>query len=431
MAHTGSFYIDRFVDGANRIYEKRTYFGFQGSKEFRQLIRFKNKEAVTPEGVEAYKEAFKSIYGHSDYSAEVMNGDVWGYADAILNPTTLTGAIAFQDATTQGTQLYGVGTGSKLLLRQAGAWKMEGEELIKAYKLLALELNDALGAWWIKEQYRTIPDASTWEILEFNVFTVDNVKSINMTKLYNVGKERILTGKGYTPELTEDEQNQIFNIIEVDEEYETSSAKLGKLQPLMKTVREAKLNITKEDMWEIFNKAIWKIAAPALIALDRINTIVKDKTKTEIFEWKSLDGVNNVYAMVSHKEQPVTWITEKGTIHSYTHKYKILEAGSAWRGVAPRIIQSTDGFLVRWVLNDSDFDVVTIHDSFGSHGNNAKSVKQSYNNGLVHLYENDYLTKILSEIYGRKVKSLQKQTPEEREIIISNLKSASHALDWA
>jgi len=436
MLHGGAFYIDRFVDGANRIYEKRTYFGFQGTKEFRQIIRFRNKEVVTEEGRQAYLNAYCSINGidKAYFSAEHAleeYGDAWGYLHAYTNPEVPTGAIVFQDATSQGTQLYGVATGSESLLRQGGAWNLADSTLIKAYVMLAAELNDALGAWWITEQYKTKPDTADWEIKVFDCFTSDNVKSINMTKLYNVGKERILTGKGFAASKTDEEMTEILNIIEYDEEYESDLSKLGRLRPLMMTAREAGLTISKEDMWKIFDKAIWKIASPALVAMDRINTIVKELDKTEVFEWKSLDDVNNVYAMVAHKEESVNWITELGAVHSYTHKFKVLEAGSSWRGVAPRVIQSTDGFLVRYVTNDNDFDIVTIHDSFGSHGNDAKAVKQSYNNGLVELFDKDYLTDILCQFMCRKVKSLQPQDEETRSKIVMNLRNATHALDWA
>ena len=426
------FYITRFHDGVNRVYETTTYFGFQRHKALRKLLRFANKKAVTDAGVESYKSAFFAEYGNHDYDAVMANGDEWGYANAILNPSEPTGSIVYQDATTQGTQLYGVSTGSELLLRQSGAWDLgEGAELVKAYILLADELNEEVGLWLFKQAYINRKGDEIPDSVVCDVFNVDNVKAMHMTKLYNVGKERILTGKGYKAVDYDADESSVIEP-EFDTEYETDLSKLGKLRPLLMTLREADIMISSEEIWEIFNKAIYNIARPALTAMAKINGVVYNDETTEIFKWKTPDGVVNQYAMVQSEQRHISWINENGASHSFTHYVKELIPGSQKRGVAPRIIQSMDAYLVRFVNNgvDIDTDLALIHDSFGSHGNDAEEVATTYLEGLVALFEWDPITSILTQISGKQYKSLQPQDEEVRQNIIDNIRASRFAIDY-
>lgn len=387
MRAGNKFRLDRFQDGANRMYEKSTYFGFQQHKALRSMLRFHNKRVMTPEGVEELKRQIE---------AEPELADAMGWNEALANPSKPTGIIVYQDATTQGTQLFGVCTASPLLLAQGGAYDIGDELLVKAYELLSKELNKELSVFYTLQR---------GEVTHINCFTVNNVKSLHMTSLYNVGKERILTGKGFTSE----DMEEIFEI-----EFEDRKNKLGKLQPLLKTAREAGLDIDKEKLYELFKKALWKIAGAALKAMDIINQCVDDETL--VYKWRSiLDNSINQYAMVASYDDKSTWVDLHGNLHTITIHTKVLEPKAKWRGLAARLIQSMDSDLVRYMYR-GNVDLATIHDSYGSHPNDAKYVRDRYKDGLILLFRSDPLTRMLSDITGKRVKSLQNQEIDKQEL---------------
>ncbi len=406
------FYIEHFTDGVNRIYEYRSYFGFQEGSAFRSMLRFADKHAVTEKGIKAYKAAAKEMYG-SDKPASILaldSRDKWGYANAIANPIEPTGSVVFQDATSQGTGIYGLVTGDEGLLTLGGFTEMDSKYWRKAYEVLAEELNILLSVHYTgvlgKEIY-------------LNCFNVLNIKSINMTKLYNVGDLRIMTGKGYNPEIESDEIDIDVDLssLESGAEFVRTNEINGKdLVPLLQTVRDAGLDINYDDMLDLFNKAIRAVVPYALRAMNSINAVVKDKDSRTMFEWKSFDGTINRYAMTETVDIVTHWVTQKGYQHQLTHSMQAFRPLSAWRGVAPRLVQGIDAQFVRYVLNVCVFDVATIHDSFGSHGNNAEEVSTAYITSALRVFDNDEGTDMLQQIHGKDIVSLQRKDINRKEI---------------
>lgn len=414
------FYINRFHDGVNRVYEHKSYFGFQTGKAMRKLLRFYNKKALSPVGVIELKKQLVALYDTDDVDTIMAShGDEWGYLHALQNPNEPTNVIVFQDGTTQGTGLYGICTGSELLLRQGGLWDIGDAPLVKAYSLLKETLNDELS------MYYTIKNG---KVTVIDCFTTENVKALHMTKLYNVGMERIMTGKSFSDfnSMDEDELDVTVDALQFNEEYQTEISKLGKLRPLLMTVREAGLDIDRDRLEQIFNKSIVKIAYSALKAMNIINSVSRGDKTTEIYEWTLPNGAKAQYAMVDSVETHIKWINTNGATHSFLHYVKKLVPGSKWRGLAPRIIQSLDAYLVSYVESHTSFDMATIHDSYGSHPNNAPIVRIAYKAGLIELYKWDPLTKIVSELVGRNVVSIQNQ--ENKEEVLRNIQASKNGL---
>jgi hypothetical protein len=385
------FRISRFQDGVNRLYEESTYFGFQKHKAIRSMLRFAEKKRLTKAGIEALR---------AQIEAEPELAKDFGWEEALANPKKWTNVIVYQDATTQGTQLFGIATGSKALLAQGGAYPVKGE-FVKAYKLLADKLNEELSIYYTRAK---------GEVTRVEVFNTKNTKALHMTTLYNVGKLRLLTGKSFGGE-------------ELTEEFALSKEN-DKFISLLETCRLNGLDLPEEDLWEIFQKSIWYVAGDALRAMNVINKCIDDKTL--IYKWTSaLTGSTCQYAMSTTKPEIHIWCDMKGRVHRVTHHIKVLEAKAKWRGLAARLIQGADADIMNYMLRGEAY-LATIHDSFGSHPNDAGYVKERYKEALIRLYESDFLTHQLREITGLRVKSLQEGN--DRKEIIKGIENSTNYL---
>ena len=70
------------------------------------------------------------------------------------------------------------------------------------------------------------------------------------------------------------------------------------------------------------------------------------------------------------------------------------------------IIHSIDAYVAREVIRRSDFDVITIHDAFRCHPNNADTMKHTYNDIMVEINESRLFEDILQQITGAPVETL-------------------------
>ena len=87
------------------------------------------------------------------------------------------------------------------------------------------------------------------------------------------------------------------------------------------------------------------------------------------------------------------------------------------RSLAPNIIHSIDAYIVRLVLRECKFDVVTIHDCFSCSPNLVDKLKRAYTNALKRIQQDDLLNHILSQI-DKSYKPLDK--PDKIQICENN-----------
>jgi hypothetical protein len=413
------FYIEHFLDGVNRIYEHKSHFGFQEGSAIRCMLRLGRKKPLDQAGYENYVAAATDMYGTWE-PAKILAIDPldkWGYAAAIANPEEPTGSIIYKDGTSQGTGIYGAYMGCKGLLTLGGYTTMDESIWKKAYVVLAEEMNVRLGVF-----YTAVRGETTY----FDIFNSNNMKSINMTKLYNVGNERILSGKGYKAD-DDDTKEDTFtvdyeDIIEEGEFVRCAKVDGKNLVPLLQTVRDAGLDISKEDLLNIFNKSIQATSPYALRAMATINAVVKTRSDLGVFTWLSYDGTINKYAMATTIETKIVWTTSLGHAHQITHRMRALRPLVAERGVAPRFVQSDDAGLIRYTANvlEDTQDMVGIHDSIGSHGNDTDDVTNGYVEGFVRIFTTDALTDKLNQISvdGDVIKSVQDRLSDDDKIAI-------------
>ncbi len=420
------FAIRRFLDSANRVYDE-SMFGFQQSSAMKELLRFADKFEYSDEDWNEVKWATVVVYEklYADNRAKAIKhfdlnhkemlvkyGDDRGYFAAI-EAREDTNIILFLDATTQGTQLYGAVTCSPSLLKQGGATVSSDKEFVKAYTLLADSLN-----------WKFAIELGSDSVVE--IFNTDNVKSLHMTSLYNSGKKRLLEGRSFNDKMEEWEQA-------LESEYETSTSKLGKLVPLLMTMRENDINLEADKVYTIFRAALKVIAEDALEAMSRVNKLVFDDADANtIYQWTSIDGQVNQYAMTKNTEEVIEWITAEGEEHSLTYHDKILEPKASWRGLAPRWIQSIDAYIVRYIgmkAMEAECPLALVHDSFGVPACYAEQLRQWYRDVLCIIVDADPLRALASEIKGFAVgEAFSLQFGRDRDAIKRQIQASSNAL---
>lgn len=102
-------------------------------------------------------------------------------------------------------------------------------------------------------------------------------------------------------------------------------------------------------------------------------------------------------------------------------KYKFTKGSEYNRGMSPNVIHSVDGYVAREMVrrmtqpcakynrNYPAF-ITSIHDTFGTHPNNAEEMTWHYTNIMCELNDSDLLRNIMSQISGGVMLSIKKNT---------------------
>ena len=91
---------------------------------------------------------------------------------------------------------------------------------------------------------------------------------------------------------------------------------------------------------------------------------------------------------------------------TFSFRFESNEPSSNYRSLAPNIIHSIDGYIVREVVRrakELGFQVAHIHDAFCFHPNHISTVTRLYREVLAGIADSNLLSDILSEIKGEPV----------------------------
>ena len=113
--------------------------------------------------------------------------------------------------------------------------------------------------------------------------------------------------------------------------------------------------------------------------------------------------------------QIVVKVSKKGNFYT---DYKGSEFN---RGMSPNVIHSVDGYVAREMIRRmtqhcAKFNrnypafITSIHDAFGTHPNNAEEMTYHYTNIMCELNESNLLQDIMSQISGKNMLSIKKNT---------------------
>ena len=269
--------------------------------------------------------------------------------------------ITYLDCTNQALQLYAVLTSCKDTAYLCNI--SSGDELTDAYGVLANAMNELTG---------------------LDIFDRNNCKKALMTTLY---------GK------MDGESEIIGYFLENGIQYQDK--------------------ITNAEMVEYFQKAMRAIAPHAMRAMDILQSI--NCAEMDTYYWTMPDGFKVKYDVKSKEKFEIACKTKSGVNFNFEKVVKVYKGSKYNRGMSPNVIHSVDGYVAREMIRRmtqpcAKFNrnypafITSIHDAFGTHPNNAEEMTYHYTNIMCELNKSNLLQDIMSQISGKNMLSIKKNT---------------------
>lgn len=391
----GRFYITRKTDSVGRMYEE-SKFGFHQGGSMKEHIAFANKKALNDEGRKAYRQfVVNEIVGYRPNGMKPTEEEAeayWNEHDMceyqlIHDSTKPTGMWVEVDAQTQGFSLYALAAGNRMMCENSAV--IGYSKRTDAYLMLAQYMNDELGV---------------------EAFDRKSVKAAFMTKGYGAGYKTIMFGSGSNADFDFDTGEYVIH------------SGSNKAIPLMETAETHGLG--SKDVWKAFKKAM-KLIAPEMLNLQALLSDIQgaynEDHDTSVISWTMPDGMVATIAPMRTVEDNVQWADRTGHVHTTTH-YRKVEDHDNTTALAPRVIQSIDAYIARYVASkcaDENIELAIIHDGYVVHPNDAYRVMGFYREALADVFERDLLTDIISQISGIKAGSVRRGSIAVDEILSS------------
>lgn len=269
--------------------------------------------------------------------------------------------ITYLDCTNQALQLYAVLTSCKDTAYLCNI--SSGDILTDAYGVLAIAMNDITG---------------------LDIFDRNNCKKALMTTLY---------GK------IDGEVEIIKYMIENGIEYQSL--------------------ITDEELASSFKKAMREIAPHAMRAMDVLQSL--NKADQDVYFWTMPDRFKVKYDVKSTQKLEISCKTKSGVKFHFDREVQVYKGSEYNRGMSPNVIHSVDGYVARGMVRRMtqpciEFNryyhafITSIHDAFGTHPNNAEEMTWHYTNIMCKLNDSNLLQDIMSQISGKHMLSIKKNT---------------------
>ena len=269
--------------------------------------------------------------------------------------------ITYLDCTNQALQLYAVLTSCKDTAYLCNI--SSGDELTDAYGVLANAMNELTG---------------------LDIFDRNNCKKALMTTLY---------GK------MDGESEIIKYFLENGVVYDDK--------------------ITDEELKTTFQTAMRVIAPHAMRAMDVLQSL--NHAEIDTYYWTMPDGFKVKYDVKSTQKLDISCKTKSGVKFHFDRDVQIYKGSEFNRGMSPNVIHSVDGYVAREMIRRmtqpcAKFNrnypafITSIHDAFGTHPNNAEEMTYHYTNIMCELNESNLLQDIMSQISGRNMLSIKKNT---------------------
>lgn len=166
-----------------------------------------------------------------------------------------------------------------------------------------------------------------------------------------------------------------------------------------------KLNLGDvDDEWvdTMFTNAMLTIAPYAMSVMDELQALNNKDIGT--YTWTLPDGFNVKYDVKSNLDVNISRKSKKGKKFSCHLTSKVYAPSEFNRGMAPNIIHSVDGYVMRQLQRRMrGHFFVPIHDSFSVHPNAIEKLREQYAEVLVEILNSDLLESIMSQIANRKI----------------------------
>ena len=179
--------------------------------------------------------------------------------------------------------------------------------------------------------------------------------------------------------------------------------------------------ITEELMGEAFDHAMKTLAPKAMETMALIQAL--NNENIGVYNWTMPDGFRVKYDVKRNVSFEGQRVSAKGLTFSFSADTKVYGGTKFNAGMAPNVIHSIDGYLVRRVVTRfGAIYITTIHDAFGTHPNEVDRVRQYYKEEMIAILNSELLEHIMLQIAnGRQFKHLTKVNTLTKEDILGAL----------
>ena len=152
------------------------------------------------------------------------------------------------------------------------------------------------------------------------------------------------------------------------------------------SVKTPERMLTKDQL-AAFYQVIQQLFPGAYKVMDIVNNLWN--TNGSHHRWTLPDG------HVAHV--PVLGAVKYNTPYGSIHRTELVTSPN-YRSLLPNVIHSIDGYIAREMIRRCDFEVIHIHDCFGSHPNNMGVIAQRYREILAEISDSTLLNSIVKEL---------------------------------
>ena len=152
------------------------------------------------------------------------------------------------------------------------------------------------------------------------------------------------------------------------------------------SVKTPERMLTKDQL-AAFYEVIQQLFPGAYKVMDIVNKLWN--TNGSHHKWTLPDG------HVAHV--PVLGAVKYNTPYGNIHRTELVTSPN-YRSLLPNVIHSIDGYIAREMIRRCDFEVIHIHDCFGSHPNNMGVIAQRYREIMAEISDSSLLNSIVKEL---------------------------------
>lgn len=169
--------------------------------------------------------------------------------------------------------------------------------------------------------------------------------------------------------------------------------------------RAEPIKLCGEDTPELaaFYQGMHRELPGAMVALSAINSYWNPSAL--FHEWELPDG-HVAHVLVTDTRTARVEVDELEHV-TFAYRFESNEPSENYRSLAPNIIHSIDGYIVREMVRrakEQGFHLAHVHDAFCFHPNYFNAVTQMYREIFAEIAKSNLLEDILSQISGTKVK---------------------------
>ncbi|NOQ31154.1 MAG: hypothetical protein GQ570_08540 [Helicobacteraceae bacterium] len=176
-----------------------------------------------------------------------------------------------------------------------------------------------------------------------------------------------------------------------------------------------KLDKSVKEFDDAFTNSMLIIAPEAMNVMARLQELNDKSVGT--YNWTLPDGAKVKYDVKSRLDMNIQKKSRSGKTFSCNLTSEVYAPSEFNKGMAPNIIHSVDGYLLRQIVRGMEhLFITTIHDSFSVHPNNVDKLRQVYEDSLIDILNSNLLEDIMTQIAGTQITFNKTNTLTEDDI---------------